>query len=157
MRSQSCSNHRLTASNCSARAGSPLVEGRASVNAYGVASRGTSVSPLCRLRPPSLGAWSNCQVNSCQSRTVLRYAADGIDQPAVAWRHRRSPSAIFSASAVGIDRAVVDIEQRDVVVHDLVEQDDELDQVRVGLLPERLLALSRTGCSAAIAMPYASA
>ena len=38
------------------------------------------------------------------------------------------------------DGAFVDIEQGDVVVKDLVEQDDELHHVGVGLLPEGFLA-----------------
>ena len=42
----------------------------------------------------------------------------------------------------GDDGAFVDIEQGDVVVGDLVQQDDELDEVRVGLLPERFLAFA---------------
>ena len=35
---------------------------------------------------------------------------------------------------------LVDLEERHVVVERLVQQDHELDQVRAGLLPERLLA-----------------
>src|ERR1700728_2049623 len=38
------------------------------------------------------------------------------------------------------DRALIDIEERDVVVGDLVEKDDELHEVGVSLLPERFLA-----------------
>src|ERR1700733_11146468 len=38
------------------------------------------------------------------------------------------------------DCALVDIEERDVVVGDLVEKDDELHEVGVSLLPERFLA-----------------
>src|ERR1700685_3241021 len=38
------------------------------------------------------------------------------------------------------DGALVDIEEGDVVVGDLMEKDDELDEVGVRLLPERLLA-----------------
>ena len=41
-----------------------------------------------------------------------------------------------------IDRAFVDIEQGHVVVQRLVQQDDELDEVGVRLLPERLFALA---------------
>ncbi len=37
-----------------------------------------------------------------------------------------------------IDRAFVNVEERDVVESDLVQQDDEFDEVSVGLLPERL-------------------
>src|SRR5207249_6284478 len=40
---------------------------------------------------------------------------------------------------VPVDGALVDVEQGDVVVKDLVEQNDELHQVGVGLLPEGLL------------------
>ena len=40
----------------------------------------------------------------------------------------------------GVDCALVDLEQRHVIVKSLVQQDDEFHQVRVGLLPERLLA-----------------
>ena len=36
--------------------------------------------------------------------------------------------------------AFVDIEQRDVIAENLVQQNDELQEVRVGLLPEELLA-----------------
>src|SRR6202050_3454208 len=38
------------------------------------------------------------------------------------------------------DRALVDIEERDVVVGDLMEKDDELHEVGISLLPERFLA-----------------
>ena len=51
----------------------------------------------------------------------------------------RSPSLILSPE-LRVDRALVDVEERHVVVEHLVQQDDELDQVRVGLLPERFLA-----------------
>ena len=37
------------------------------------------------------------------------------------------------------DRALVDIEEGNVVVRGLVKKDDELDEIRVGLLPEWLL------------------
>jgi hypothetical protein len=40
----------------------------------------------------------------------------------------------------GVNRAFVDIEQGYVVERDLVKKDDELDKVRVCLLPERFLA-----------------
>jgi len=40
----------------------------------------------------------------------------------------------------GVDGALVDIEEGDVVEGDLVQQDDELDEIGVGLLPERFLA-----------------
>ena len=43
---------------------------------------------------------------------------------------------------LGIDGAQVHVEQRDVVVEHLVQQDDEFDKIRVGLLPERLLAFA---------------
>jgi hypothetical protein len=43
---------------------------------------------------------------------------------------------------LGIDRALVHVEKGDVVIGYLVKLDDELDQVRVGLLPEGLLALA---------------
>ena len=42
--------------------------------------------------------------------------------------------------AVRVDGGLVDVEQGHVVVDDLVQQDDELDQVGIGLLPERFLA-----------------
>ena len=38
------------------------------------------------------------------------------------------------------DRALIDIEEGDVVVGDLMKKDDELDEVRVRLLPEGFLA-----------------
>src|SRR5580658_6064750 len=41
------------------------------------------------------------------------------------------------------DRALVDIEERNVVVGGLMKKDDELDEVGVGLLPEGLLATSK--------------
>jgi len=41
------------------------------------------------------------------------------------------------------DRALVDIEERYVVIGDLVKEDDELDEVGVRLLPERLLASAK--------------
>ena len=44
---------------------------------------------------------------------------------------------------VGGNGAFVDIEQRDVVVGDLVQKNDELDEVGVGLLPEGFLALAK--------------
>ena len=40
------------------------------------------------------------------------------------------------------DRALVDVEKGHVVISDLVQEDDELDEVGVGLLPERFLALA---------------
>ena len=39
------------------------------------------------------------------------------------------------------DRAFVYVEERDVIVGNLVEQDDEFNQIRVRLLPERFLPL----------------
>src|SRR5271168_3083519 len=41
------------------------------------------------------------------------------------------------------NRALVDIEERDVVVGGLMKEDDELHEVGVGLLPERLLATAK--------------
>src|SRR6202795_1544915 len=41
------------------------------------------------------------------------------------------------------DRALVDIEEGDVVVGDLVKEDDELDEVGVSLLPEGFLASAK--------------
>src|SRR5712664_40034 len=41
------------------------------------------------------------------------------------------------------DGALVDIEERDVVVGDLVKKDDELDEVGVRLLPEGFLATAK--------------
>jgi len=38
------------------------------------------------------------------------------------------------------DRTFVHVEERHVVIGDLVKQNDELDEVRVGLLPERLFS-----------------
>ncbi len=59
-------------------------------------------------------------------------------------RLAKAVSSLFDAlfEKIGIDGAFVDVEERDVVVDDLVEQDDELDEVRVGLLPEGLLAFA---------------
>ena len=37
------------------------------------------------------------------------------------------------------DGAFIDVEERDVIVGDLVKKDDELDEIRVGLLPEGFL------------------
>src|SRR5439155_23438 len=39
-----------------------------------------------------------------------------------------------------VDRAFVDFKKRHVVIEDLVQKDDELEEVRIGLLPERLFA-----------------
>ena len=41
------------------------------------------------------------------------------------------------------DGALVDIEEGDVVVGDLVKKDDELDEIRVRLLPEGFLAATK--------------
>ena len=41
------------------------------------------------------------------------------------------------------DGALIYIEERDVVVRDLVQKDDELDEIGVGLLPERFLAAAK--------------
>src|ERR1700730_7992808 len=41
------------------------------------------------------------------------------------------------------DRALVDIEERNVIVGGLMKKDDELHKVGVGLLPERLLATAK--------------
>ena len=46
----------------------------------------------------------------------------------------------FPFERLGVNRAFVDIEQRDVVERDLMEKDDELYEVGVSLLPERFLA-----------------
>src|SRR5207249_3419044 len=46
----------------------------------------------------------------------------------------------FSFECGVVDRAFVDIEQRHVIERDLMKKDDELHQIRVGLLPERFLA-----------------
>src|SRR5713101_2787672 len=42
-----------------------------------------------------------------------------------------------------VDRAFVDFKKRHVAVKDLVQQDDELDEVRIGLLPKRLFAAAK--------------
>ena len=42
-----------------------------------------------------------------------------------------------------VDGAFVDIKEGHVVIEDLVQEDDELDQIRVGLLPEWFLAASK--------------
>src|SRR5208337_2361741 len=49
----------------------------------------------------------------------------------------------LSLQHVGTNSAFVDIEKGDVVVGDLVEQDDELYEVGVGLLPEGLFASAK--------------
>jgi len=41
------------------------------------------------------------------------------------------------------DRALIDIEERDVVVGGLMKKDDELHEVGVGLLPEGFLATAK--------------
>src|ERR1700687_4989351 len=43
---------------------------------------------------------------------------------------------------IRVDRALVNVKERHVIVENLVEEDDELHKVGVCLLPERLLALS---------------
>ncbi len=57
-------------------------------------------------------------------------------------RFFESDAAFFDPfdEQVRVDRALVDVKQRDVVVEHLVEKDDELDEIRVCLLPEGFLA-----------------
>ena len=46
----------------------------------------------------------------------------------------------FSFEHIRRDGAFIDVEQRDVVVGNLVQENDELDEVGVGLLPKRFFA-----------------
>jgi len=46
----------------------------------------------------------------------------------------------FSFECGVVDRTLVDIEQGHIIKRNLMKKDDELHQVRVGLLPERFLA-----------------
>jgi hypothetical protein len=48
-----------------------------------------------------------------------------------------------SREKVWVDGALVDVEERDIAEDGLVQQHDELDDVRVGLLPEGLLAAAK--------------
>jgi hypothetical protein len=69
----------------------------------------------------------------------------GVDRPAVhdqpAAVAGEAPLAVRDAGAqlVRVDDVLVHLEERHVVVEDLVQQDHELDQVRARLLPEGLL------------------
>ena len=67
-------------------------------------------------------------------------------------RRDQDETAIFQAAFrvmdlaledFGCDGAFVDVEQGDIVIGDLVQQDDEFDQIRVGLLPEWFPSLSK--------------
>src|SRR5208283_5954710 len=69
---------------------------------------------------------------------VLRW-----DEQEVALFETEFRVADLSLQHVGTNSAFVDIEQGDVVVGDLVEQDDELYEVGVGLLPEGFFASSK--------------
>ena len=53
---------------------------------------------------------------------------------------RASPSSILRLEKLRVDGAGVNVEKRRVVVKDLVKENDELHQVGISLLPERLLA-----------------
>src|SRR5215472_15838622 len=60
----------------------------------------------------------------------------GLDEPALCLRYS-------AFEQVRIDRAFVDIEECDVIESDLMQQDDELHQICVGLLPERFLTSAK--------------
>ena len=90
-----------------------------------------------------------------QSRTSLSSLTWAIQ---VLRRNRGENSALrggvrlrgFCASRTsGRNRAFVDIEKSDVVVGDFVQQNDEFDEVGVGLLPEGFLAPAKRDCSRA--------
>ena len=49
----------------------------------------------------------------------------------------------FLFQELGVDGAFVNIKQGHVVIQDLVQEDDELDQIRIGLLPEWVFAASK--------------
>ena len=62
-----------------------------------------------------------------------------VDEQEFAGLEERLPPGYASRKKVRVDGAFVDVEERDVAVDRLVQQDDELDDVRIGLLPEGLL------------------
>ena len=87
-----------------------------------------AVTPPIELEPerPEVSVVSHVGVHLDQDE-LGRAVADG-----------RFPDALLEE--VRVDGALVDVEERHVAAQHLVEQDDELDEVRVGLLPEGLLA-----------------
>ena len=144
MRIQSCSNQRLTASNWSNRRRSngaavlPTVSttvrdraGRPSVCCeLGAAARVEHPSRSSCRAPTAAGgapARARCRAASTRRATPLS-------------RQLPLPLRELLGDAVRVDGGLVHVEQRHVVVDDLVQQDHELHEVRVRLLPERLLA-----------------
>ena len=86
--------------------------------------------------------------------TALRVSAARYSSIGTSDDVRRLGERGLQASDVPVDQRVVqdvavDLGERRVAVGEPPQQDHELQQIGVRLLPERLLATSRTGCSAA--------
>ena len=101
--------------------------------------------------------FQNCEETRCQGRTeavgfliepeVKRVKVAGVlqvflfpeqcgigfDQAALCFRYS-------AFEQIRVDRTFIDVEKSDVIESHFMEQDDELDEVRVGLLPEGFLA-----------------
>src|SRR5262249_6846649 len=61
----------------------------------------------------------------------------------VALRKELIPLGDFVLQDLRVERAFVNVKERHVIVKDFVQEDQEFDQVRVGLLPEWLLAAAK--------------
>ena len=143
IRDQSCSNQRSTASNCrrfrlssSGSGQNQRLERDVILLEVRQSARGVSLACMyCWIVVIAAPTGPRTRSSCCQIDVLL-------DQHEIAWRTVSCPLRSGRSSSSGIDGAFVNIEQRHVVVEHLVQQDDELDQVRVGLLPERFLALA---------------
>jgi hypothetical protein len=67
----------------------------------------------------------------------------GDDEARLACREALLAVRDPGAELVRVDDVLVDLEERHVVIEHLMQQDHELDQVRAGLLPERLLPAAK--------------
>ena len=142
IRIQSLSNQRFTAANCARFRGSPaLVCAPLSVmSSYGDSSVLKEGLQFVRLNGlHSVSGFDKLPLKLVQ----FLVSENSIDVHQHVERAEHLLAAMYPVPKQGrIDRAFVNIEQGDVVVQRLVKQDDELDEVRVRLLPERLFALA---------------
>ena len=143
IRIQSLSNQRLTAANCARFRASPALAVRAALrhevvrDAFRPSRSSSSSSRLDGLHPVS--RFDNVPLEVVQ----FLVRQNSVDVHQHVQRAEHLLAAMYPVPQQGrVDRTFVNIEQRHVVVQRLVKQDDELDQVRVGLLPERLFTFA---------------
>ena len=138
MRIQSSSNHRLTASNWATLFASPVVVG---------ASYARYVMPACVRVSSTSGDQSvhvSCPLSSGYHDQVGELRRHQVfplvdGEASMSGGEPPLPFRDHGAELVRVDDVLVDLEERDVVVEDLMQEDHEFDEVRAGLLPKGLL------------------